>query len=85
MEVSEIEKLINDAVELDELHVKFDGSQCTVIAVADFIGELSRVKRQQLIFAPLSQAIKDGSIHAVTVKTFTTSDWQREKMFNLPL
>ncbi|WP_286233566.1 BolA family protein [Thalassotalea sediminis] len=85
MEVSEIEKLISDAVELDELHVKFDGSQCTVIAVADFIGDLSRVKRQQLIFAPLSQAIKEGAIHAVTVKTFTTTDWQREKMFNLPL
>lgn len=85
MEVSAIEKLINDAVALDELHVKFDGSQCTVIAVADFLGELSRVKRQQAIYSPLAQTINDGIIHAVTIKTFTTSDWQREKMFNLPL
>ena len=85
MEVAEIEKLINDAVELDELHIKFDGSQCKVIAVADFLGELSRVKKQQIIYAPLAQAINDGAIHAVTIKTFTTSEWQREKMFNLPL
>ncbi|GAA5138279.1 BolA family protein [Thalassotalea piscium] len=85
MEISAIEKLINDAVALDELHVKFDGSQCTVIAVADFLGELSRVKRQQAIYSPLAQVINDGIIHAVTIKTFTTSDWQREKMFNLPL
>lgn len=85
MEVSAIEKLINDAVALDELHVKFDGSQCTIIAVADFLGELSRVKRQQAIYTPLTQIINDGVIHAVTIKTFTTSDWQREKMFNLPL
>ncbi|GHE93066.1 BolA family protein [Thalassotalea profundi] len=85
MEVSAIEKLINDAVALDELHVKFDGSQCTIIAVADFLGELSRVKRQQAIYSPLAQIINDGVIHAVTIKTFTTSDWQREKMFNLPL
>ena len=28
MEVSDIEKLLNDALELDELHVAFDGSQC---------------------------------------------------------
>ena len=76
---------MNDALELAELHVKFDGSQCTVIAVADFFGELSRVKKQQTVFAPLAQAINDGAIHAVTVKTFTTADWQREKMFNLPL
>ncbi|MFT5756590.1 MAG: acid stress-induced BolA-like protein IbaG/YrbA [Alteromonadaceae bacterium] len=85
MEISDIEKLINDAVELNELHVSFDGSQCKVIAIADFLGELSRVKKQQTIYAPLSQAIKDGAIHAVTIKTFTTSVWQREKMFNLPL
>ena len=85
MEVADIEKLINDAVELDELHIKFDGSQCKVIAVADFLGELSRVKKQQTIYAPLAQAINDGAIHAVTIKTFTTSEWQREKMFNLPL
>lgn len=85
MDVSEIEKLLNDALSLDELHVKFDGSQCKVIAVADFLGELSRVKKQQAIYAPLSAAINEGTIHAVTIKTFTTSEWSREKMFNLPL
>ena len=85
MEISAIEQLINNAVALDELHVKFDGSPCTIIAVADFLGELSRVKRQQAIYAPLAQVINEGIIHAVTIKTFTTSDWQREKMFNLPL
>jgi len=83
LEVIEIEKLINDALELDELHVKFDGSQCSVIAVADIFGELSRVKRQQVVFSALADAIKDGSIHAVTVKTFTTAQWQRDKLFNM--
>jgi acid stress-induced BolA-like protein IbaG/YrbA len=85
LDVSEIEQLINKAVELDELHVKFDGSQCTIIAVANMFGELSRVKKQQVITAPLSQVINDGVIHAITVKTFTTEQWQRDKMFNLPL
>ena len=83
MEISDIEKLINDAITLDELHVKFDGSQCQVIAVAEMFNELSRVKRQQVIYAPLKQAIADGSIHAVTIKTFTPEQWKRDKMFNL--
>jgi len=82
LEVSDIEKLINDAVELDELHVKFDGSQCQVIAVSDTFETLSRVKKQQTIYAPLMQAINEGTIHAVTIKTFTTAQWQRDKMFN---
>ena len=85
METADIEKLLHDALELDELHVKFDGSQCKVIAVADSFGELSRVKKQQVVYAPLAQVINDGIIHAVTIKTFTASEWQREKMFNLPL
>ena len=85
MEVAEIEQLLNDALTLDELHVKFDGSQCTIVAVADFLAELSRVKRQQTVLAPLADAIQQGTIHAVTVKTFSSADWQREKMFNLPL
>jgi len=85
VEVSQIEQLINDALSVDELHVSFDGSQCKVIAVADIFGELSRVKKQQAITKPLSQVINDGSIHAITVKTFTPEQWKREKMFNLPL
>lgn len=85
MDVPAIEKLINDAIELNELHVAFDGSQCKIIAVAELFSELSRVKRQQAIYAPLTPAINDGSIHAVTIKTFTPEQWQRDKMFNLPL
>ncbi|MDP7593583.1 MAG: BolA family protein [Litorilituus sp.] len=83
MEIHDIEKLINDALALDELQVKFDGSQCSVVAVSDMFADLSRVKRQQVVFAPLADAIKDGSIHAVTVKTFTNAQWQRDKLFNM--
>ncbi|WP_286265047.1 BolA family protein [Thalassotalea atypica] len=83
MDVSDIEKLINDAVALDELHVKYDGSQCQVIAVSDIFDSMSRVKRQQAIYAPLTDVINAGTIHAVTIKTFTPAQWQRDKMFNL--
>ena len=84
--MSEIEelvsKLINDTLELDEVHVKFDGSQCRINAVSDMFDELSRVKRQQVVLKPLADIIKDGTIHAVTVKTFNKAQWQRDKLFN---
>lgn len=85
MDVEQIKAMINDALSLDELHVSFDGSQAKIIAVSDMFEDMSRVKKQQTVFAPLSEAIKDGTIHAVTVKTFTTEQWQRDKMFNLPI
>lgn len=80
MNASDIEQLLNEALELSELKVTFDGSQCKIIAVADMFGELSRVKRQQTVYAPLTPHINDGTIHAVTIKTFTPEQWQREKI-----
>lgn len=77
-----VEKLVNEALTLDEVNVKFDGSQCSIVAVGDFFDTLSRVKRQQVVLAPLADAIKDGRIHAVSVKTFTTEQWKRDKLFN---
>jgi acid stress-induced BolA-like protein IbaG/YrbA len=86
LNVSEIEELvsnlINEALELDELHVKFDGSQCRINAVSDMFDDLSRVKRQQTVLAPLADIIKDGTVHAITVKTFNKAQWQRDKLFN---
>jgi acid stress-induced BolA-like protein IbaG/YrbA len=86
LDVSEIEvlvsKLINDALELDEVHVIFDGSQCRINAVSDTFDSLSRVKRQQAVLKPLAGIIKDGTIHAITVKTFNKAQWQRDKLFN---
>ncbi len=86
MEISEVEtlvkELITQALTLDEIHVKFDGSQCSIIAVSDMFDELSRVKRQQAVLTPLADIIKDGSVHAVSVKTFNKAQWQRDKLFN---
>lgn len=86
MDVSEVEelvsKLINDALALDELHIKFDGSQCRINAVSDMFDDLSRVKRQQVVLKPLADIIKDGTVHAITVKTFNKAQWQRDKLFN---
>ncbi|TYK67178.1 BolA family protein [Colwellia echini] len=86
METGDVEelvsKLINEALTLDEVHVKFDGSQCRINAVSDMFDDLSRVKRQQTVLKPLAEIIKDGTIHAITVKTFNKAQWQRDKLFN---
>ena len=84
MDVAEIEAILKDTLNLTEVHVKGDGSHYTIIAVSDEIAQLSRVKRQQAIYAPLSDKIADGSMHAISIKTFTEADWQRERQFHIP-
>lgn len=84
MTSEEIESLIKQNVELDEVRVKTDGSHVEVIAVGEVFAGLSRVKQQQTIYKPLMDKIKDGTLHAVTIKAFTPEKWEREKKLIFP-
>lgn len=84
MDNQQIETLLLETLGLAEAHVNSDGSHFQVIAVSDQFADMSRVKRQQFVYAPLAAKIAEGSMHAVSIKTFTESQWKREKMFNLP-
>ncbi|MBR9727634.1 BolA family protein [Shewanella intestini] len=83
MDCKEIEQLILAAIAVDEVHVTSDGSHYKVIAVGDMFDGMSRVKQQQTIYAQLSEQIASGALHALTIKTFTPTQWKREKMFNM--
>ncbi|SIQ48186.1 Acid stress-induced BolA-like protein IbaG/YrbA, predicted regulator of iron metabolism [Aeromonas sp. RU39B] len=84
MHVSEIEALLRDALALTEVHVKGDGSHYQVIAVSDMFDGMSRVKKQQAIYAPLMDKIAANEIHALSIKAFTEAEWKRERKFLLP-
>ena len=78
----EIANMLTTTLNLTEVKVKSEGTHYQVIAIDDTFENMSRVKKQQLVYAPLSELIADGTIHAVSIKTFTTTQWQREKLFN---
>lgn len=84
MDNQQIEALLLDKLNLAEAHVTSDGSHFQVIAVSEQFENMSRVKKQQYVYAPLAEKIAEGHMHAVSIKTFTESQWKREKMFNLP-
>ena len=85
MDTSQIEQLLTEQLQLSEVRVTAEGSHYAVIAVGDCFDGVSRVKQQQMIYAPLMAAIADGSIHAVSIKTFTPQQWRREKLLNSPM
>lgn len=78
----EITELVKAATGINEVIVKSEGSHYQILAIDDMFETMSRVKRQQTVSSPLSEKIADGTIHALTVKTFSQSQWQREKLFN---
>jgi acid stress-induced BolA-like protein IbaG/YrbA len=78
----EIAQMLTSALSLQEVKVKSEGTHFQIIAIDDRFEDMSRVKRQQFVYAPLSELISQGTIHAVSIKTFGTAQWQREKLFN---
>lgn len=84
MDNNQIASQLKAELDLDEVHVTSDGSHFQIIAVSDKFDGMSRVKKQQFIYGPIKDKIADGSMHAISIKTFTASQWAREKQFNLP-
>lgn len=54
-----------------------DGRHFTATVVSAAFAEKSRIQKQQLVYATLGNHIQDGTIHAISIKTFTPSEWEQ--------
>ncbi len=79
MDSTQLKQILEEALNLQELHVKGEGSHYEVIAVDDCFESMSRVKKQQLIYAPLMEYIQRNDVHALSIKAFTPDEWARDK------
>jgi acid stress-induced BolA-like protein IbaG/YrbA len=82
MENHEIQTVLMNALALQEVHVSGDGSHFQVIAVGEIFDGMSRVKKQQAVYAPLMEYIADNRIHALSIKAFTPTEWARDRKLN---
>ncbi len=54
-----------------------DGVHFTATVISpDFSGK-NRIQKQQMVYATLGNRIQDGTIHALSIKTFTPDEWQK--------
>ncbi|CAH0532509.1 Acid stress protein IbaG [Vibrio stylophorae] len=84
MDISEIKTILEQQLDLAEVHVKGDGSHFEVIAVGELFDGMSRVKKQQTIYGPLMEHIASNAIHALSIKAYTPDEWARDKKLILP-
>lgn len=76
-----IKEKLENALSLDECIVKGENGTFQVIAVSELFETLSRVKKQQTIYAPLKEDIASNAIHALSIKALTPAEWQKQKHF----
>ncbi|MEH6551412.1 MAG: BolA/IbaG family iron-sulfur metabolism protein [Pseudomonadales bacterium] len=77
MQVEEIKALLESGLEACEVDVVVEGSHVSVTIIGDIFQGLRAVRRQQLVYAVLNDAIASGVIHAVNMKLFTVAEWQQ--------
>ena len=82
MENHEIQTVLMNALPLQQVKVSGDGCQLQVIAVCEMFDGMSRVKKQQSVYAPLKEYIPDNRIHALSIKAFTPQEWARDRKLN---
>ncbi|CAM3161166.1 MULTISPECIES: BolA family iron metabolism protein IbaG [Vibrio] len=79
MDSAKVQQILEEALSLEELHVKGEGSHYEVVAVDASFEGMSRVKKQQMIYAPLMEYIQRNDIHAVSIKAYSPEEWARDK------
>lgn len=53
-----------------------DGVHFSATVISPEFAGKSRIQKQQLVYATLGNRIADGTIHAISIKTFTPEEWQ---------
>lgn len=56
-----------------------DGRHFNAIIVSKEFEGLSTLKRQQKVYAFLSEKIANGELHAFNMKTYTPAEWQQQQ------
>jgi len=57
-----------------------DGRHFTATVISDQFTNKNRIQKQQLVYSALGTLIHDGTIHAISIKTFTPEEWQQQEI-----
>ena len=76
MDAATVRSLLENHLAQCEFHVQGEGNHYDIVAIGEVFEGLRPVKKQQLVYAALSDCIADGSVHAVNIRTFTPAEWQ---------
>ena len=73
-----IKNLIETGIQDATVIVDGDGRHFNAIVISPVFAGKNRIEKQQLVYATLQQQIADGTLHAISIKTFTPDEWQNQ-------
>jgi acid stress-induced BolA-like protein IbaG/YrbA len=70
----DVEARVAKAIVPSEVTARGDASRMEVVVVSPAFEGVSRVKKQQLVYAAIAELIRDGALHAVTIRAYTPAE-----------
>lgn len=64
--------------DVNRVRVTGDGYHFEIELVSDVFEAKSKVARQQWVYSHLRDVIASGELHAISIKTYTHSEWERQ-------
>jgi len=76
MHPDQIRDLIEAGLPESMAHVEGDGAHFSAVVVCPAFSGKSRIQKQQLVYDTVRTQLLDGTLHALSVKSFTPKEWQ---------
>lgn len=72
----ELERRLAETGEVDFVKVEGDGYHYQLTIISNAFLDKSKVARQQWVYSKLKDYITTGSLHALSMKTWTKEEWE---------
>jgi acid stress-induced BolA-like protein IbaG/YrbA len=74
MTLTEIQAKLEAGISPAEITMQGDGCNCSVQVVSSVFEGMSLLKRQKMVLAVVSEEIKSGELHALSIKAYTPEE-----------
>lgn len=74
-----LEQFLLKSEDVDFVKVDGDGYHYQLVIVSDAFSGKSPVARQQWVYGKLKEFITTGSLHALSMKTWTKEEWEKNR------
>ena len=79
MSVDDIKIILSDNLPDSQVIVNSpDGTHFDATVITDAFQNKKSLERQRIVYAIIGSQITSGAIHALSLKTFTTQEWQEQ-------
>jgi len=74
MTIEEIQAKLEAGIEDSQVTMEGDGCNCAAVVVSPIFEGMSLLQRQRTVLGVVSDEIKSGELHALSVKTYTPNE-----------